>query len=464
MLNSQDRFSVLFTAVRTVTFALSMVSSSFAQETAQIDFVSIGRGAPLLVDANQAQLTGSTMRTMAGFGPGSPREFTGGAPAGETPPGIEPLPVDIFTSKDFYQDRELWSDPRYFRCNSPAALEDLWGANRSSLIGDNPPVTAAWGLCDRDYPRAAIVSPYQFKTAQEHYKALLEETTSRGGPTKHTYETVPGEWTGRYMHPGRTPGNWYWYRMRHNQMPTILSLLTPEYQTRMVQEAYHHANTNAAQWPSSYCWPEGFMRRWHEAAVWDHYIMVTPKAVQILAGVVRNFITTVHIGREFNLEGRIPRLGADVPRWYGETIGFWDEDALITWTSNIQGWKNHAAPEFSNAMQTVEIYSPNYDENGQFKGLNHEAIFYDPESLVEPVRIVRNYLKLSDFDEGEPYTFVECVQSIFPQEGRATSMSPGQVIEYEIPDMYGRPWAHLWEEYFEKEMEVPVEEDIFSFE
>ena len=50
------------------------------------------------------------------------------------PANVQPLPVDIFTSKDFYADRELWSDPRYFRCNSSAALEDLWGGNRDALI------------------------------------------------------------------------------------------------------------------------------------------------------------------------------------------------------------------------------------------------------------------------------------------------------------------------------------------
>ena len=206
------------------------------------------------------------------------------------------------------------------------------------------------------------------------------------------------------------------------------------------------------------------MRRWHEAALWEHYIMVTPKMVQILGGVARNFITNIHIGREFDMSGKVPRLGADVPRWYGETIGFWDEDVLITWTSNIQGWKNHAAPEHSNLLQTIEIYTPNRDEDGTFLGLNHEAIFYDPEALVEPVRIVRNYVKLSDFDEGDPYVFVECVQSIFPIDGYATPVSPGQVIEYQIPDMYGRPWADIWEQNFEQDMEKPQQEDIFSFE
>jgi hypothetical protein len=42
-------------------------------------------------------------------------------------------------------------------------------------------------------------------------------------------------------------------------------------------------------------------------------------------------------------------------------------------------------------------------------------------------------------------------------------VSPGTVIDYEVLDMYGRPWAYLWEKYFEQDMEKPEEEDIFSF-
>jgi hypothetical protein len=29
--------------------------------------------------------------------------------------------------------------------------------------------------------------------------------------------------------------------------------------------------------------------------------------------------------------------------------------------------------------------------------------------------------------------------------------------------MYGRPWAKIWEEYYEKGMQRPAEQDVFSF-
>src|SRR5690606_28803150 len=119
----------------------------------------------------------------------------------------------------------------------------------------------------------------------------------------------------------------------------------------------------------------------------------------------------------------------------------------------------------SSKMQTVEIYTPVRDANGNITALNHEAVFYDPEALVEPIRIVRNLERNSSLAEGEPYTYIECVQSIFPIRGVATPMAPGNIIEYEVPDMYGRPWAQLWEKYQEEGMQKPEPEtDIFSFE
>src|SRR5690606_37009810 len=125
----------------------------------------------------------------------------GSAWNGSVPAEVEALPVDLFTTKDFYRDRELWPDPRYFRCNSPQGLETQRGAYANgallATVGDDPPRSAAWGHCDRDYPRDAILSPYAFSRAQDHYESLLAESHARGGPTRHDYASVPGEWSGR---------------------------------------------------------------------------------------------------------------------------------------------------------------------------------------------------------------------------------------------------------------------------
>ena len=427
----------------------------------EAEFESVGRGAPVITTS--APIVGPGVRYNGVGGPRFEDDPVIAAQGGEAPEGIEPLPVDIYTTTDFYQDRELWTDPRYFRCSSPVALEAVWGAypDTEIIVGDNPPETAPWGYCDRDYPREEIVSPYPFETAQEHYEALLAETTERGGPTQYSRENPPPDWDGRYARneDGLPP----WLFVAHNQAPTILSLLTEEYQTRLVQAMYHLAVNNAPQWSAAYCWPEGFMRYFSGPGARSVDVVMNPRQIQFISSSADNFLRQVQIGAEFNLDGAIPRLGQEVPRWYGETIGFWDGDALITWTSNVQGWTTHSSFEHSNQMQTVEIYTPRYGEADEFIGLLHETVFYDPEALVEPVRLVRNLNKRGELNEVTPIVYVRCNPTIYPIGGVQTNITPGQVFEYQQPDWFGRPWAQNWEQHFEQDMERPQGEGLFGF-
>lgn len=210
---------------------------------------------------------------------------------------------------------------------------------------------------------------------------------------------------------------------------------------------YHYSGDNNAQWPGSYCWPEGFRRRLAQYGGATVQLLLTPELVLDMRNAAKTLVTQINIGRRFNEEGVVPRLGPDVPQWFGETVGFWDGDALISWTSNVQGWISHGGFEYSSKLQSIEIYTPRHDAQGTLIGLKHEVVLYDPEALVEPVRIVHLLDRLPDQGPVDPLTIMECIPQSFPASGVTTPMSPGQMVEYRAPDIFGRPWAKIWEEY-----------------
>ena len=84
---------------------------------------------------------------------------------------------------------------------------------------------------------------------------------------------------------------------------------------------------------------------------------------------------------------------------------------------------------------------------------------------MEPIRILQRMDKRADFADAtvNPIVFTECIQTIYPVKGTPTPLTPGNVFEFEVPDMYGRPWAQIWEKYWEQGMKKPAEADLFDF-
>jgi hypothetical protein len=182
-----------------------------------------------------------------------------------------------------------------------------------------------------------------------------------------------------------------------------------------------------------------------------------------MASSADNFIRHFNVGRSFNMSEAGPHLGAQVPRWFGESIGFWDGDTLITWTANAIPWITHGVFEFSGRIQSIEIFSPRTAPDGSLAGIEHEAVFYDPEAFVQPLRLTQVHIRTGNLHEVAPFIYSRCIQTIFPIDGRPQPRTPGTTIEYTVPDMYGRPWAAIWEKHLETGMARPEQADLFDF-
>jgi hypothetical protein len=276
-------------------------------------------------------------------------------------PAAASAQTTIFTTTDFRQDRERWTDPAYYRNNTVGQLRGMAIDFDSGGRGTGQEATArAYGSAGTGKVGALdLNTPYPFKTAVEHYDAWLKE--ARGG-TRHTKTSVP-DWSGRWVGGpvGLTGGQ--------NPASYVASLLTPKYREYFVQEIKAYAEGRV--WaPGAFCLPTGFF-----AALEAEEFIVTPDRVWILgAGNGSNTTRWVYTDGS----GHSP-TDAEFAKWHGESIGFWNGDTLIVHTNQIRGWKGGVS-EFTDRLETVERYRRVGNR------LEGEITLYDPDVFIRPVR------------------------------------------------------------------------------
>ena len=261
--------------------------------------------------------------------------------------GQTTTPPNIFTTADYRQDRDRWTDPAYYLFNTSRELTDMQVDNR-------------FGQKGKGEDRYDLKSPYPFRTSTEHYEAWTQR--AKGGRT-HTLATLP-DWDGQWD-IGPT-----WLDSRGLQASTLAAALTPQYREYYVQQVKAEAE-GRHWWAAAFCLPDGFIRGLVRAG----QFIVRPSQMVILS----DMLTANQVRWVDTMQGHRPEA-QQFPQWQGESIGFWDGAALVMHTNQIKAWNaTHSMFEWSDALTAVERYER---VGAEIVG---EVTLYDPKAFLQPL-------------------------------------------------------------------------------
>ena len=266
----------------------------------------------------------------------------------------------IFNTPDFRQDRALWTAPAYYLNNTPAQLTGQ-AYNSVPLPGDTGQEAASREYGSPGTGRVGAVnfaSPYPYATAWEHYRAWLQEAD---GGTQHTPTSLP-DWNERWIVDGGFGGA--------SPASDFVAYLTPGYQEAYVQDL--KATIERRIWSAqAFCLPRGFLPILTAAPM--EWIVLPDKVLTIGSTFTEVPVRWIYTDGS----GHTPEELA-YSRWHGESIGFWDGDALVIHTNQIKGWSGGIS-EYSDQLESVERYQR---VGGTIEG---EITLYDPVVYVRPL-------------------------------------------------------------------------------
>ncbi|HVY67196.1 MAG TPA: hypothetical protein VHH11_20465 [Gammaproteobacteria bacterium] len=222
--------------------------------------------------------------------------------------------------------------------------------------------------------------PKPFKTAEEHYKYLLEK--AHGG-TKHTMSTIPvwdGLWAaGNNTMPGLFLVNGSLSNAWKPGAKVKLGVLTPPYEKQFLERRAQVEKFGEQLYDRLTNCEHPGVPRW----LWEPYVkeFVNMPDQSWLMNDMMDETRRIYIGAEhINTEAKHFPLG--------DSIGFWDHDKLVIWTK----WVNPAdyvrgMPLTSNQFEMVETWQERRGPAGQ-RQLVTQVTFYDPLALVQPLSAV----------------------------------------------------------------------------
>ena len=252
-------------------------------------------------------------------------------------------------------------------------------------LGAVPLVSLAQGFGAGYGPRLqTIPPPREFATSQEHYAYLLEQ--AKGG-TKHTLQSVP-RWDGLW----NTAGNTHMDAFIDGGMTGTVreGVLTPPYEAAYKERWREQIELGQVKYDRlTHCEPPGLPRFLLEP--YTHEFINLPQESYLINDFGPS-IRRVYIGQEHqNLYG--------THSWFGDTVGFWDGDKLVTNTiyllpADFTRW----SPMTSNQFETVEVWELKSYPGG-IERLEVQATFYDEHAFTKPVNAVYAFRHATELEK-----------------------------------------------------------------
>ena len=208
----------------------------------------------------------------------------------------------------------------------------------------------------------------------------------------------------------------------------MAAALTPKYREYYVQQVKAEAE-GRHWWAASFCFPDGFIRG---ASRSPQQFAIRPTQVVMLTDtLVSTQVRWVHVGQQHRPAEQ------QFPQWLGESIGFWDGNALVIHTNQIRQWNaSHSLFEWSDQLTTVERYERMGNE------ILGDITLYDPVAFLSPLHATLRFTR----NANDRMVYSTCTDTNGPSSN--IYARPDGIVDERVPGDPGywdandpRPWA-----------------------